>query len=248
MPHASRAAHPRPLRALWRLPCERDRRVVEDRSYCEACAARPEVNYLETFRLKYWGKRDRWAWIIGIGAVLQLVSAPVLLARGGASVPLGLLALVGAGVGAAFWRGQPFARQGLCWLVLANVGVSALAFGWQTATLSVWALLIAFAIYQDPRNRLFFRQPVPPVTLRKLWRNHAHNGMARVGFALGVCSLLFWPLAPVAFACSLAGLLRVDLKARPPVGRRGEAIAGLVCSVLGPELYIGMIPYLIHVN
>lgn len=43
--------------------------LVLSKSYCADCAARPDVNYLKAFRDKYWGKRDGWAWSLGVYGV-----------------------------------------------------------------------------------------------------------------------------------------------------------------------------------
>src|SRR3989442_14242594 len=80
----------------------------------------PEADYLEAFRLKYWGKRDGWAWLFGIVAVLNLVIAGIALvgAAGAAeqqqaSILHAVLLLLAAGVGGSFWLGPRFPRPGI---------------------------------------------------------------------------------------------------------------------------------------
>ncbi|ATB28874.1 DUF4190 domain-containing protein [Melittangium boletus] len=218
--------------------CEQDRHTLHGEDYCASCAERPELNYLEAFRLRYWGKRDTWAWLIGFSAIMRLISAPIFLRMpDGAGVLSGLVTLAGAVVCACFWLGKPFSRLGLCFLLVVELLVDAFTLGPNTLIRSAWPLLVSLAIYQDPRNRLFFQEHLPPETLQKLWHQYANNRVARLGFILGLFGLLFPPAAPVGLMCSIIGLRRVNPTANPPVGRKGQAIAGIVCGAAGLVLW-----------
>ena len=55
--------------------CEDDQCPIDGALYCPPCAARPDVDYLDAFRLKHWGVRDSWAWLFGLGALLNAAIA-----------------------------------------------------------------------------------------------------------------------------------------------------------------------------
>ena len=99
--------------------CAQDFALLDGHVFCLECAARPDVDYLEAYRLKYWGKRDGWAWAIGLGGLLNLLAAvlSVVAALGSESKAAGLLlalATLAIGVnGLLFWAGFPLARVGL---------------------------------------------------------------------------------------------------------------------------------------
>ena len=111
--------------------------------------------------------------------------------------------------------------------------VNMLAAGPAAVGSSLVPLLVALAIYNDTRNRLFFKVEVPREKLRKAWDLYSNNSIARAGFLVGLFSLLVCPLAIAGLPCSILGLKRVDPQAHPPIGRRRQAIAGIVLSSLG---------------
>lgn len=213
--------------------CEKDRESVNGTYYCEACAARPDIDYLEAFRLKYWGKRDAWAWLVGLGALFNLaIGLAVLLMEetNNAGLLIGLLAIAGGGVGVCFWLGMPFARVALCFVPIVSLIVSVFTAGPVAIGRGIWPILITLVIYQDTRNKLFFKEHVPREALQKAWHLYANNTVARAGFMLSFIALIGFPLAPITLLCSIIGLRRVDPTANPPVGRKGQAIAGIVLS------------------
>jgi hypothetical protein len=213
--------------------CEQDHRIVGDKDYCATCAARPEVDYLEAFRLKYWGKRDTWAWLVAFGAVINFIFGLRLLTSGAENLLFAIICLGSAAIGACFWAGLPFARLALCFVPVISMLVGIVLQGAQGVASGVMPLVFALVIYNDTRNKLFFREAVPPEALRKAWHLYSNNRVARAGFLLGFFGLLMPLFAPVALVCSIIGLRRVDPAAHPPIGRKGQAIAGIVLSSIG---------------
>jgi hypothetical protein len=213
--------------------CARDRRTVGDKDYCASCAARPEVDYLEAFRLKYWGKRDVWAWLVAFGAIINLMFGLQLLASGTENLLFAIIALASAAVGACFWAGLPFARLALCFVPIISMLVGVVTQGAQAFVSGMLPIFITLIIYSDTRNKLFFREEVSPEALRKAWELYSNNPVARAGFLLSLLGILLPVLAPVALVCSIIGLRRVDLKAHPPIGRKRQAIAGIVLGSMG---------------
>ncbi|MBZ4417650.1 DUF4190 domain-containing protein [Myxococcus sp. RHSTA-1-4] len=197
--------------------------------YCPACAARPEVNYLEAFRLTLWGKRDSGAWLVAGCTLLVALAAVVELLEGRVLSSLELLATTAVGV--CFFLGARWARIALLlvpvyWALQGVIGRGVhLAIGFGLLFLG------ALQLFLDTRNRLFFRVDVSERALRHLWDLRVNNPLARQAVSFGV-SAFFVPLfAPIAIVCGFIALRRVDLKARPPIGRRGQAIAGIVLGL-----------------
>lgn len=213
--------------------CEQDRWVVNGKTYCEACSVRPEVDYLEGFRLKYWGKRDAWSWLVGFGAVVNVISGLAIFASGETSVmAVGLFGLLAGVVGACFWLGIPWARTALIGVPIGSMVVGMLAGDPTSVGRGIVPLLVTIAIYRDTRNKLFFKLEVPPEALKKAWDLYMNNTMARAGVMLGVLS--FIPgVGVLALICSIIGLKRVNPDATPPIGRKGQAIAGIILGALG---------------
>jgi hypothetical protein len=243
--------------------CDQDHRGVEGKPYCDTCAVHPDVDYLESFRLKYWGKRDGWAWLVGLGAVVNLVHGMTLLVSGSlvdlltAPIALGL-----GGMGACYWLGMRWARLAYVitcvafGLIMAAMGASLAgeAVGEERATsaivpmlmlvgMGVLIMITALVIHHDTLNKLFFKVEVPREKLKKAWHLYMNNRMARTGLALGVLGLLLPVLGPFALVCSFIGLRRVDPNAHPPIGRKGQAIAGLVLGTLGCLFWGGRFAY-----
>ncbi|NOK22005.1 B-box zinc finger protein [Corallococcus carmarthensis] len=214
------------------------------RLYCAACAARPDVNYLEALRQRYWGRRDEWAWVVAGVTLLLCVGAAAAVAQWGlraskqALFPLVLLLPVPVGV--AFFLGQRWARHALLAtpLVMAVVADVLHRDGRFLFFLcAVPGLLTALRIHRDVRNQLFFRLPVSAGSLKLLWDLRFNNPMARQALRFGFSSVFMPLLAPIAWVCGVLALMRVDLKATPPIGRRGQAIAGLVLGIVSPLLW-----------
>ena len=221
---------------------------VMGRMYCPACAVRPEVNYLEAFRLKLWGRRDASAWlVVGVTELLLFLALGALMAG---TFGLALAFLASAGVGLAFFLGMRWARLGLLAVPLLAMLLTALSTG-APALMFFVPLMVAVNIFRDTRSRLFFRLEVPERELRRLWDLRVNNPLARHALSLGVGSLLLLVLTPLlsllgegfvlsflfmAMAMAMAmlalvlgavALRRVDPEARPPIGRRWEALGAM---------------------
>ncbi|MCP3137098.1 DUF4190 domain-containing protein [Pyxidicoccus xibeiensis] len=210
--------------------------------YCAVCAARPEVNYLEDFRRKYWGKRDSGAWLVGAGS-LALVFLAVMTALGLKRVDAALALLAAAGVGVAFFLGMRWARALLLVMPAACVGF-VIAPDNGIAGLGAVFILFVFALqlFLDTRSRLFFQVDVSEKALRRLWELRVNNPLARHAASLGFSSLFMPLFAPLAIILGVIALRRVDPQARPPIGRRGQALTGIVlgvASVLAWVLFLG---------
>lgn len=223
-----------------RFYCAEEVIRLGSRSYCGECGIRPEVDYVEAFRLKYWGKRDGWAWLFGIGGVIQLVGGLFLLAASlahklpaipGLAVSTVVL-LVAGGNGICFWLGRRFARKVALGIPLLGALVSAVTGDWPGLGANLFGLLITTAIYRDTRNRLFFRIEVPREKLVQTWNVTANNPMARNGFALSLLGLFVPFLGVLGGLLSYVGLRRFDPDGNPPQGRRRLAIAGIVIGML----------------
>ncbi|MFL5321893.1 MAG: hypothetical protein ACJ790_19690 [Myxococcaceae bacterium] len=219
--------------------CALDTKVLSKRIYCETCAARPDVNYLEAFRLKYWGKRDSWAWLYGIGAVGNFALAISLLIEGR---PFwAMYALLGTIMGGGYFLGMQWARYASLALPVLLFGTGAVSGNPASGAVGVLPFIMAVGVFFDTRNRLFFKVPVTEKSLQRSWDLYANNQMARNGMMLGIASLLMFPLAPFGLACSIIGLMRVDPNAWPPIGKRAHAIVGLVASSIGLVICAGFL-------
>lgn len=210
--------------------------------HCATCAARPEVNYLETFRRGLWGRRDSGAWSVGAGSLLLMLMVPLALSYGQVLTALGLLA--GAVVGVAWFLGQRWARLPLLLLPLVSGLVVAPSVDLPVLGLLLLAFITVLQAFLDTRGKLFFRIEVPERALQRLWDRDFNNPMARRAVTLGVGALFLPLFAPLAILFGFAALRQVDLKAWPPIGRRGHAIAGIVLGLAALVLWgLFLIPY-----
>lgn len=217
---------------------------VMGRMYCPPCAVRPEVNYLETFRRGLWGRRDGSAWLVGGVTVVLVGLALVALMAGDVGTTLACLG--SAGVGVAFFLGMRWARMGLLAVPLLAMLFTAQSLG-APALLFFIPLMVAVNVFRDTRSRLFFRLEVPERELHRLWDLRVNNPLARHALSLSVGSLflpVFTPLfsffgvwsvltvvfvgmAMLALVLGAVALRRVDPEARPPIGRRWEALGAV---------------------
>jgi hypothetical protein len=206
--------------------CGRCVQPVLGRPYCGACAGRPEVNYLERFRQKLWGRRDGWAWLAGLAGGLFAALAVFLLLQG--QLAQGTLSAVGLAVCGAFFLGLPGAREAFIATPLV-LAVGSAAQGQQEAAVGLGLLaLAALSLRFDTRNQLFFRRPVSEERLLRLWHIRENNPLARQALSVALGGLFLPVLAPLALVLGAWALQRVDPTAVPPVGRRGQALASLV--------------------
>lgn len=246
-----------PEAANPQLPCARcgafitgraDLKLLHGRVYCATCAARPDVDHLEAFRLKYWGKRDIWGWLIGLGTLSSL-GLLVTNATSGEFIAA-TLNVFGIVVAVCFFLGLRWARYGLLVSLVLNVGNNVLSaepgFQVQAASVFVFPLVIVLSILNDTRNQLFFKLDVSRTNLQKAWDLYQNNTAARAGVMLAFFSLIMPPIAPIALIASLVGLRNVDPEATPPIGRKGQAITGIVVSGLCLLIWGGvLISYLL---
>ncbi|MGC4118626.1 MAG: hypothetical protein QM765_29525 [Myxococcales bacterium] len=229
--------------------CELDARQVEGLRYCATCAVHPEIDRLGAFQRACWGKRDLGAWMMGGFGALALLLTLAFAARFALRSDRGtwdnvfaslfvIVALLLPGViGVLFALGFRSAR----WFVLAYpvlLELTLVSNGMGLASLLVTGLPMGFAfgLFFDARNKLFFQIPISEQQLRSLYDAHRNNRTARTGFALSFLGLVLFPVAPVALAVSIGGLLQVDPTARPPIGRKRQAIAGIALGALGTVL------------
>ncbi len=235
------AAHPEEAASITcqrcgNFLCTACRTRVMGAVYCPTCAARPEVNYLEAFRLSLWGRRDAWTYLVGLFTLLLLGGALGVLVEGLWMEALALLAAASVGVG--FFLGQRWARIGLLLVPVATGLIATPLVGAPVLVLCLAPFCASLQIYLDPRNRLFFRIDVPKPALHKLWDLHVNNTFARHALTLGLSSLFMPVLVPQANLFGVIGWRREDPQARPPIGRKGQAIAGIVLAVLAVPLWV----------
>ncbi|MCC6337793.1 MAG: DUF4190 domain-containing protein [Myxococcales bacterium] len=219
--------------------CGSDQVLLEGAVFCGDCAARPDVDYLEAFRQKYWGKRDSWAWFFGIGAVANVAAGLGVL--GAATVPrlekggllIGAALLAWSVAAAAFWWGARWARPAMVAVVLLYAVAQTVLVGPTGLAAVVFPLALVASTLSNVRAKLFFKLDVPREQLKKAWAVLHDNVAARNALTLGVAGLGMGVFAPFAVLLGIIGLRRVDPTAYPPIGRKGQAIAGIVLGALG---------------
>jgi hypothetical protein len=225
--------------------CAEELVVLDASQFCRECAARPDVDYLEAFRLKYWGKRDSWAWFFGFACVVKGLTGVslvmgVALQRSDDSLALGGMGaamLAWAVADGAFFAGARWARPAELLGVLLYGLTQALTIGPAALAAIIFPLAIIGSALASVRTKLFFQMDVPREQLRKAWSLLHDNVLARNALTLGVAGLVFGPFAPMALVLGIIGLRRVDPTAHPPVGRKGQAIAGIVLGALGTLIW-----------
>jgi len=225
--------------------CANELVVLDASQFCRECAARPDVDYLEAFRLKYWGKRDSWAWFFGFTCIVNGLAAIGMLAVSvsdpaesgpvmvGAAAALLLWSIVAGG----FFLGQRWSRPALVVVVLLYGVVQAVQLDAAALAVVILPLAIVASALGSVRTQLFFRMDVPRERLRRAWSLLHDNVPARRAMTLGLAGLAFAPFAPIALALGIVALRRVDPTAHPPVGRKGQAIAGIVLGALGTAVW-----------
>lgn len=229
--------------------CSADRRELDARVYCPDCVVHPDVDYLEAFRLKYWGQRDTWAWLAGIGgASYAFVAVVMFVGLSGYAPenrPLGigvaLAVTVMATHGICFFLGLRWARQFLFLWPVLGAGISIATGQLRSLPGSLVSGVLAAAIFFDTRNRLFFKVPVSRKQLQRAWNLYCNNQIARLGFSLSLLSLFVGPLALISLPMCIIGLRRVNPGATPPIGRKGLAIAGVALSSIAIVLWTSML-------
>ncbi|ADO67839.1 B-box zinc finger protein [Stigmatella aurantiaca] len=210
-------------------------RTVLGRVYCGPCAERPEVNFLERFRLGLWGRRDAWAWAAGIACALLVPLTAFLLVRGEFAVGAGCA--LSAGVGGAFFLGLPWARHALLAAPVVLALGSALR-GWGYAAVGFGCLFVsALSIVSSTRNQLFFQREVSEKQLLRLWHVRENNPLARTALSVALGGVFLPVMAPLAILLGGWALSRVNPTSYPPVGRKGQALAAIGVGVTALALW-----------
>jgi hypothetical protein len=223
--------------------CKLDSEVLDGKRLCFRCSVRTEA-WLEAYRRERWGKRDGFAWLFGaivpFGAAVQALVILDLAARLPPARVVRAVAITAAAAAmgvAYFFRWRP-ARLGMVALPLVGF-FSDVALGLDARTTgerfgqTILAVLLALGACASTGNKLYFRLDVPPDKLRKHWEIYKNNPYARSSFIGSFLGLLIPGVSLITLGGSIFGLLRVDPRANPPIGRRGQAIAGIVISALG---------------
>jgi hypothetical protein len=225
--------------------CAQDYTAVAGRWLCAPCEARPDSDYLETFRLKYWGKRDVWAWLMGLAGVAH-VATVVTTAAAGYLILVPLAVAVGAAeicyfLGPRWARAfifAPVAEMILTPLLIWSRSPNELGLGTVSSLLAQMVVmpalpgLLGLAIFFNTRNQLFFREPVSEGRLKKAWDLYCNNTAARSGFLLSLLGIFVPGFGLLGVIFSTIGLNRVDPSAFPPIGRKKLAIAGIVLGAM----------------
>lgn len=210
--------------------CATCRQVLLDKVYCATCAQRPDINYLELFRLRLWGRRDASAWTMGTwGGVLAVIAVAMGVQRQYVSA-LALAAC--AGLCGAFFLRRPWARVALIIAPLILGAGCVLLKALPAVGPLVLTLLLALISFGNTRSQLFFQLAVPVPRLQRLWHLRENNPMARNALSFAAGGLIIPLFAPVAIILGVLGLRRVNPQAVPPVGRRADAIGAIVLGVL----------------
>jgi hypothetical protein len=212
---------------------------MTERLFCATCAARPELNYLETFRLTLWGRRDAWVYLVAaVTGTLAVGGLSAVLSR---EWVIALALFVPVPVGVGFVLGRPWARPALVAAPVASGAVLSVHIGGGALLLSLIPAVMGLRIIADVRNQLFFRRTVSMLALHRLWDLRVNNPIARHALQFGLSSLFVPLFAPIAIVCGIVGLLRVDSKAQPPIGRGWQAVAGIVLPLLSLYLWAQVI-------
>lgn len=197
----------------------------------------PEVDYLEAYRLQFFGKRrDGWSWLFGFGGLVNLTIALSGLSRllindarvttldvmfAGFFVPFGVVQL-------AWFFKQRWARVALLLLFFVLFVFLAASGG----VMALPGLIIPGAIlataFTNVRSKLFFELEVSREALRKDWALYHDNRLARSAQSMAIGSLIMPLFAPFAVVAGLVALRRVNPLSTPPVGNRKAALVGIV--------------------
>ena len=212
---------------------------VLGKAYCQACAARPDVNYPKAYREAHWGQRDGWAWFYGVTGILLLLLGAITL---GNSVPAGLLLIVNGAASVMFWSGATAGRPVL-------VGVSVLSVLLSTLLGSppnVFGIIFLVSAMRSARTKLFFELEVSEADLAEAWMAQHDNRPAQYARAIGLiasATMLTWAgswkfafvtlgLGSLAVLLGVIGLRQVKPDATPPVGRKSAALTGLISGAV----------------
>jgi hypothetical protein len=207
---------------------------------CSACLELPGIDYLAETRTKAWGKRDGWVWYLG-GLLSFSALASLIVALQAGHVARALVDAAMAVPLVGYLMLQPWSRNALFAILPLSAIDTVLASheqaeqqlayvaGVTTASTLVLGLFL-LAARRSPRNKLAFKIEVSDAELARYYDTYVSNPHASRALAYGVLSLLVPLLIPVALVFGILAYRKVDPDAWPPVGRRGSAIVGLVCT------------------
>jgi hypothetical protein len=222
---------------------------VDANVFCATCAARPDVDYVEAYRLAHWGKREGWAWFFGVSGLssaLSVVAAVAAWVRQGPTLDTLYVAGIsafGAVVGVSWFLRQQWAR-GLAIAQFAVLGVVLLVSGGvaMVPALVMLTLIIASA-FTNVRSQLFFKLDVPRERLRRDWAIYHDNQAARSAAALAVGGLLVPGLGLMAIGFGVYAYRKVDPQAHPPIGGRASSLVGIIVGAIDVALWVFIIFY-----
>ncbi len=244
-PEAHCAAHPdRPaVGACARCGtffCEPEGVRHGEETWCAACDTRPELRALDGMVQKLWGRRDGWAWVMGASVPLHIAFAAAQAVDGEGRWGMTVVGVANALVTLAYFLGVRWTRVALVVLpLLWGAGLVAMGREWGLVLPFVGLpFTIAVVLFQNLRNKLFFRIQLSREQLEKLWDDVENNPMARRAFLCGVLGLYLPGASLVALGLGMVGLRRVDPLARPPQGKRLHALAAIGLGIVGTMMWI----------
>jgi hypothetical protein len=236
--------------------CDGCVKMILARKVCLGCTNVNGVDYLESYRLSVWGKRDEYVWFIGglgsFGTILLLgvLFISVSSGPGGLTTPFLLTAIpmaISLGISVAYLCLQRWARIGLFLGPVLNIWIPFFAAGSSdpevlgaVIVMFLFPFLFYLAALTSARNKLAFKIEVSEAKLEQLYKTYGDNQIARYSLPIGVFGLFLCVPLVMSLLFSVVGLKRVDPKAWPPVGGRGIGIAGLVVSILGILFWSGI--------
>lgn len=241
--------------------CDDCERSVLKKQVCVSCTEINGVRFLDAYKDSVWGKRDGFVWLFGAFGSLINFSQIFIFGAAWLTMPSGKEAPIYATLTAistivfvinvSYFLLKPWSRAALfvgplLWTVAETVmmdgDLNSYNLGRSTGSMILPLLFIAGA-FSSARNKLAFKIDITERQLEKLYKTYVDNQTARYSLLLGVLSLLIPPLAILSLIMAIVGLRRVDPNAWPPIGGRGNAIAGLVFSCLSLLFYASIFAY-----
>ena len=237
--------------------CDECERTVLNKQVCVSCTEINGVRFLDAYKDSVWGKRDGFVWLFGgfgtlmAFAQLMIFGVSALSGNMGNATPVFLaFAAVSAimlVVNSSYLLLRPWARAALfvgplLWVAVENVmlegGLDSFNLGRSIASMFLLFLFI-LAAFTSSRNKLAFKIDITEKQLEKLYKTYVDNQIARYSVLVSVLAFLIPPVLLFSFPMAIIGLRRVNPDAWPPIGGRGNAIAGLILSCLCLVFYGG---------
>jgi hypothetical protein len=224
--------------------------------FCSSCLEHPDIDYLETMRKRFWGKRDGWVWFFLVLWLPSTLSAVVssLMMRNWLGALLQLVVIVPL-VGYGLLR--PWARMTLFLCALPALLVPFLPtfegiydptplgsalhrqLLWTSIAGGLVGILMISAAYASTRNRLAFRLPVSDAQLLQLYETRVANPLAARAVIYSLLSLLVPFSGPLALWLSWAALKKTRMTQWPPGAGARKAKVGVAISAFSTLLYYG---------